>query len=105
DVTVSGTLNLSGGLYELRQLVINPDGRVVAQADSAVRIQQTLNVADRGQVNVAGALTPRNLRLSVAGTDFNDNSVTLGADARLSGLLVAERTVRAADRAILAGSI
>ncbi len=105
DVTVSGTLNLSGGLYELRRLVINPDGRVVAQADSSVRVQQTLTVADRGQVNVAAALGPRNLRLLVAGADFSDNSVTLGADARLNALLVAERTVRGADRAILAGSI
>jgi streptogramin lyase len=105
DITVSGTLNLSGGLYELRRLQINPDGRVVAQADTTVRIQQTLSVGDRGQVNVAGALTPRNLRLLVAGNDFSDNSITFGADARSSALLVAERTVRGADRAILAGSI
>jgi hypothetical protein len=74
DVTVNGTLNLTGGLYELRRLVLNPDARLIAQAESAVRVQQTLSVADRGHIN-------------------------------MSALLVAERTVRGADRAILAGSI
>ncbi len=104
-VTVSGTLNLAGGSYDVRSVRLNPDARLVAQADATLRIASTLTLADRARVSTAPALGPRNLRLVVAGRDENDNSVTLGADARLGGLVVAERTLRGADRAILAGSI
>lgn len=104
-VTVSGTLNLSGGLYEVRSVRLNPDGRLIAHADTSLRIATTLSLADRAQVGLGLDLSPRNLRLLVAGNDAADNSVTLGADAHLSGLLVAQRTVRGADRASLAGSL
>jgi hypothetical protein len=104
-VTVSGTLNLSGGLYELRSVRLNPGARLVALADATLRIAGALSLADRAQLRPATALAPRNLRLVVAGADANDDSVRLGADARLSALTLAERAFRAGDGAVVSGSI
>jgi streptogramin lyase len=104
-VTVMGRLNLSGGLYEFQSLRLSPDARLVALGASRVRIATTLSVADRARITPAAPLTAGNMRLIVAGADGNDNSITLGVDARLSALTLARRTLRAADRAIVAGSI
>ena len=39
NVTVNGTLNLSGGTYEIQSLRVGPDGRLAANAASTVRVQ------------------------------------------------------------------
>jgi streptogramin lyase len=104
-VTVTGRLNLSGGLYEFQSLRLSPDARLVTLADSTVRVATTVVLADRARITPAAPLKPGNVRLIVAGADGSDNSITLGVEARLGGLMLARRAVRAADRAIVAGSV
>jgi streptogramin lyase len=105
-VTVNGTLNLSGGLYEIRSLQLGVDARVTALARSTVRVLTGISAADRARILPAAALRAGDLRLIVAGTiDTNNNSVSLGTDNQLTAIVVARNTFRSADRLVAAGAI
>ena len=54
-VTVAGTLNLSGGLYEIQSLRLQPDARVTALAAATVRIATGLAAGDRCPLAARGA--------------------------------------------------
>jgi hypothetical protein len=101
-VSVTGTLNLSGGLYQFQSLLVNNDARVLALAASTVRIASTLTGLDRVHLLPSGALPAGALRFIVGGAT---NAVTLGTDAQLTALVVARGDVTAGDRLIMNGSI
>jgi hypothetical protein len=105
-VTVNGTLNLSGGLYEIHSLRIGADARVAAVASSTLRVQTGIQISDRG--DLVGPANPgaRGLRVTVNGTiDGAVNSLSLGVDVQLTAIVVARNTFRAADRLIARGAI
>ena len=105
-VTVSGTLNLSGGLYELRSLNLQPDARVTAVGAATVRISTGLAAGDRTRLLPAAPLRAGSLRLIVNGTiDANNDSLVLGTDAQLTAVVVARNAFRAGDRLIASGAI
>jgi len=56
-VLVRGTLELTGGLYEMASLTLDNDARLVARARSVVRISQGLRGADR--IRILVATTPK----------------------------------------------
>ena len=106
NVTVNGTLNLSGGTYEIQSLRIGVDGRVVANAASLVRIQTGIQIGDRGDLVASGALGAGGLRVVVNGTiDGNVNSASLGTDVLLTGIVVARNVFRTGDRLVATGAI
>ena len=100
-VTVNGTLNLSGGLYQFRSLRINNDARVVARASSIVRVAGVVTGLDRAHLT-AGTLAPSALRLIVGGAT---DALVLGNDVQLTALVDARGDFRAGDRLIFNGSI
>lgn len=104
-VTVSGTLNLSGGVYEVRSIAVKADARVIAQADTVLRVANGVSIGERGRLAVKPPLDAASLRLAVTGTSSGNDSLLLARDARLSALVVAQRNVRAADHTIISGSI
>ena len=78
-VTVNGTLNLSGGLYEIQSLRIGPDARVAATTSATVRVQTGVQISDRG--DLVGPANPGagGMRLTVNGTiDGAVNSLAHG---------------------------
>jgi len=105
-VTVNGTLNLSGGTYEMQSLRLGPDGRVVALAAATVRIQTGLAAGDRARLTPNGSLNAGTLRLIVNGTiDGNVNSAALGTDVVLTAIVLARNTFRTGDRFVGTGAI
>jgi hypothetical protein len=103
QVTVNGTLNLSGGSYQVQNLTLGPDGAVVALAPSILRVAGRISAADRSRITTtsnAGAL-----RVFVAGADDTTGGVVLGNDARLSALMVSRAGFRAGDRLIASGAL
>jgi streptogramin lyase len=99
NVTVNGTLNLSGGTYEIQNLRVGPDGRLAANAASTVRIQTGAQISDRADVVPNGTQNAGALRLIVNGTiDGAVNSVSVGTDVVLTAIVVARNVFRTADR-------
>jgi streptogramin lyase len=106
NVTVNGTLNLSGGTYEIQSLRIGADGRVVANAASLVRIQTGLQISDRGDLVAGGSLGAGGLRVTINGAiDGNVNSASLGTDVLLTGIIVARNVFRTGDRFVGTGAV
>ncbi|HKW84869.1 MAG TPA: hypothetical protein VJN68_14050 [Burkholderiaceae bacterium] len=105
-VSVSGTLNLSGGTYNFRSLQVNNDGRVVALAGAVMRLSNGLTALDRSHVIVATGLRADSLRIEASGSvDGNGTGVSLGNDAEITAVVVAQRAFRAGDRLTATGAI
>ena len=105
-VTVSGTLNLSGGTYNFRSLTVNNDGRVVALAASVVRLSTGVTALDRSHLIVATGLHADSLRIEATGTvDANSTGASLGNDAELHAFVVTQNAFRAGDRLVASGVI
>ena len=105
-VTVNGTLNLSGGLYEIQSLRIGPDGRVAATTSATVRVQTGVQISDRG--DLVGPANPGagGMRLTINGTiDGAVNSLAMGTDVVLTAVVIARNTVRSGDRLVARGAI
>ena len=99
NVTVNGTLNLSGGTYEIQNLRVGPDGRLAANAASTVRIQTGAQISDRADVVPNGTQNAGALRLIVNGTiDGAVNSMSVGTDVVLTAIVVARNVFRTGDR-------
>jgi hypothetical protein len=101
-VTVNGTLNLSGGLYQFQSLRVNNDARLMAQATSTVRVAGVLTALDRARLLTAAPLPPSALRLVVAGAT---DALVLGNDVQLTALVVARGDFHAGDRLVAAGAV
>jgi len=105
-VTVNGTLNLTGGLYELQSLRLAVGARVSAAARSTVRIATGLTVADRAAILPAAGLRAADLHITASGVvDSANNSVLLGTDDQITAVIVARNAFRGSDRLIAAGAI
>lgn len=105
-VNVTGTLVLAGGLYQLASLRLDNDARLSAQASAIVRVAGGVTVLDRVHLSPAAPLRAQDLRLEVAGTaDSLGDGVTIGNDGQLTGLVVAQGSLRAGDRFVASGAI
>jgi streptogramin lyase len=105
-VTVNGTLNLAGGLYELQSLRLGAGARLAAQARSTVRVATGLAAGDRAVVVPVAPLHAGDLHITAAGTiDTGGNSITFGTDGQLTAVVVARNSFRAGDRLTAAGAI
>jgi streptogramin lyase len=106
SVAVNGTLNLSGGTYQIQSLRIGPDARITAAASATVRVQGGVSIADRG--DLVGPANPGagGLHLDINGTiDGAANSLAMGVDVQLTAIVVARNTVRAGDRLVARGAV
>ena len=103
QVTVNGTLNLSGGTYALQNLTIGPGGALVATAPAIVRIAGRISGADRARI--ASATNAGALRVFVNGANDTTGGVVLGTDARLTALVVSRAIFSAGDRLAAAGAV
>ena len=91
-VVVHGTLQLTGGLYELASLNLDNDAKLVANARSVVRITQGFKGSDRVRLSVGTSLNAGDLRFIVAGVNSGTtSSVSLGNDANFTGLIPGRR--------------
>jgi streptogramin lyase len=105
-VTVNGSLNLSGGLYEVQSLRLGADARVAALASASVRVQTGVAVSDRADLVGPAGPGAAGLRLIVNGTiDGAVNALSMGVDVQLTALVVARNSVRAGDRLVARGAI
>jgi streptogramin lyase len=105
QVTVNGTLRLSGGLYELQNLTLGAGASVIDNAASIVRVAGQVSGADRVRIEPAAPLGPSALRLVVAGATDATGGLVLGTDAHLSALVVSRAAVRAGDRLVGVGTV
>jgi len=103
QVTVNGTLNLSGGTYQIQNITLGPDGAIVATGPSLVEVAGKVSGADRSRL--VGNANAGALRLFVAGTTDTTGGVVLGNDARLTALVVSRAQFRAGDRLIASGAV
>jgi hypothetical protein len=100
-VSVNGTLRLAGGAYQLAELRLGNDAALIADAPAFVRVLGDLKGQDRVALAPSTPAYAGDLRVIVAGP----TGVSLGNDARLSGLVLASSAVRAGDRLLGSGSI
>jgi hypothetical protein len=105
QVTVNGTLNLSGGTYQIQGLTLGPDGAVVATAPSIVRVAGRVSGADRARIAAAAPQNASALRLVVNGANDTTGGVVLGNDARLNALVIDRAVFRSGDRFVASGAI
>jgi hypothetical protein len=103
QVTVNGTLNLSGGTYQIQNITLGPDGAIVATGPSVVRVAGRVSGADRSRM--VGNANAGALRLFVAGATDTTGGVVLGNDARLTAIVVSRAMFRAGDRFIASGAV
>jgi cysteine-rich repeat protein len=85
DVTVNGTLKLSGGTYEWKSLHLGANAQLIAEAPSVVRITERLIASSGVQLSTTG-FDAGALRLTIAGS-FSD-SCSFGSNAELEALLL-----------------
>jgi len=105
-ITVNGTLNLNGGTYQLQDLVIGNDAKLVALANSRLRLAGRLTGLDRTQLIANGSLPAGALSIAVQGGNATTDAITFGNDARIEALLLAPNgAVRIGDRLIETGAI
>jgi hypothetical protein len=105
QVTVNGTLHLSGGVYQFQNLTLGNDAVISADAASTVRVAGRVSGADRVRFAPAGTLGAGALRLVVAGTGATSGGLTLGNDARFKALVMSRAAVRAGARLIASGAV
>jgi hypothetical protein len=103
-VSVDGTLNLSGGLYEMQSLRLGPGAVVNVLARSIVRVATGVSGADRVHVLPQAPLGARDLRLVLGGTVDGSNAITCGNDCQITALVVAQGGLLTADRLIASGA-
>jgi|GEM_PF-3472399 len=105
-VSVSGTLNLSGGLYEFQSLRIDNGAAVIARGAATVRIATGLTALDRARFVPQSPLGAGDLRLEASGAvNAANDGIVFGNDGQLTALAVARRAFRAGDRLIATGAI
>jgi hypothetical protein len=105
QVTVNGTLRLSGGIYQFQNLDLGNDGVLQPTAPSIVRVAGRVRGGDRARLLPAAPLGASALRLIVAGTGDTNGGVVLGNDAQMAALVVSRALVRVGDRFIGSGAI
>jgi hypothetical protein len=105
DVTVSSTLTLSGGTYQVRNLALGSNAVVQASAPSILRVAGRVTGADRVRLAAMGVQGPGALRISVAGANDSTGGVVLGTDATLNALIVSRASFSAGDRLVASGAI
>jgi hypothetical protein len=101
-VTVNGTLNLAGGVYQFQSLRLNNDARLIAVGASIVRVAGVLTALDRARLLPAAPQQAGALRLIVGGAT---DGLVLSNDVQLTALVVARGDFRAGDRLIAAGAV
>jgi hypothetical protein len=105
-IQVHGTLELTGGVYELASLFIDNDARVIARGRTIVRIAQGLRALDRVHIEPVAPLNAGDLRFTVVGVNSGTtNSVIAGNDAVVTGLLLAGKGVVIGHRLTAVGAI
>jgi len=104
-VTINGTLRLSGGLYQFQSLTLGPDGALLADADSEVRVATRTTAADRARILGPTSGGASGLRLVIAGANDANGGLTLGNDGRLTALVLSTASVRLGDRVSVSGAI
>ncbi len=104
-VSVSGTLNLAGGLYQLGSLFLNNGAKLEGLASSVLKVTGTVNALDRVQISLVASLRAPDLRIEASGQDASGNSVLFGNDGQLRGLVVTAANFTAGDRFIESGAI
>jgi hypothetical protein len=105
QVTINGTLNLTGGLYQFQQLTMGPDGAMIANAPSIVRVAGKVTGGDRVHILASGTQGAGALRLVVAGATNTSGGVTLGTDVQMTALVMSRAAFKAGDRFIASGAI
>ena len=104
-ISVSGTLDLAGGLYQVGSIFLNNGAMVVGLASSVVKVAGTVEALDRVQISVAAPLRAPDLRIEASGRDSSGNSIAFGNDGHLQALVVAAANFTAGDRFIESGAI
>jgi len=105
QVTVNGTLNLSGGTYNFAQLTLGNDGAIIATGPSIVRVAGKVTGGERARIQAGGSQGAGAFRLTVAGSTSATGGVSLGNDARLNALVMSRVGFSAKDRFIGSGAI
>jgi len=106
-VTVNSTLTLSGGTYQIQNLVLGNNAVVQASAATTVRIAGRITATTSNHVHLitTGAQPASNLRLIVAGATDATGGVSLGTDAEVKALVVSRSAFAAGDRLNLTGAL
>jgi len=105
DVTVGtwGTLVLSGGRYDFRNLTIGTLAHLQASQPVEIHVSQTVNFSTQSNTILAAGLSANDLRIESIGTG---TPITLGTQANVRALLLAPQgTVTVATLAALNGAI
>jgi pimeloyl-ACP methyl ester carboxylesterase len=105
QVTINGTLRLSGGTYQVQNVILGNDAALIADATAKLRVLGRVTGADRVDITSAGALGAGALHLVVAGSTDATGGVTLGNDAQLKSLVLSRASVRTGDRLLASGAI
>jgi len=106
-VNNGGMLNLVGGVYDASSVTLAPLGLIVAKQRSVVRIAGGLSIQDRARVQVASGLHAGDLTLEANGLIAGSSTLgaSLGNDVQLTGLVIANRGLQAADRLVAKGAL
>jgi len=106
-VTVNSTLTLSGGIYQIQNLVLGSSAAVQASAATTVRIAGRITATTSNHVHLitTGSQPVSNLRLIVAGPNDTTGGVSLGTDAEVKALVVSRAAFAAADRLNFTGAL
>jgi hypothetical protein len=104
-VTVNSTLTLSGGLYQVQNLVLDNNAIVQAAAPSVIRVAGRVTGGHNVRLTPTGSQGAGALRLMVAGANDANGGVVLGNDARLTALTVSVASFQAGDRLIGSGAV
>ena len=104
-VTVLGTLNLQGGIYQFASLTLGLGARLTALGSSVVRSAGVVSALPGAQLAPAAPLHAPDLRLEVSGTDALGNSVVLGNNVQMTALADAKGAFTAGDWFVGKGAI
>jgi hypothetical protein len=105
QVTVNGTLRLSGGLYQFQNLNLGNGALLQPTAPSIVRVAGRVVALDRARIVPATGLNASAMRLIVAGANDTTGGVSFGNDAQLTGLVVSRASFSAGARFVGSGAI
>lgn len=106
-VTVNSTLTLSGGTYQIQNLVLGNNAVVQANAATSVRVAGRISGTTSNHVRLVatGSQPASNLRFIVAGATNTTGGVSLGTDAEVKALIVSRAAFLAADRLSFTGAL
>jgi hypothetical protein len=105
QITINGTLRLSGGVYLAQNLSFGNDGRMIADAASTVRATGRVVGGDRVHIITASGLGAGDLRLVVAGATDTTGGVTLANDAHVTALVLSRARFQTGARLIATGAV